>query len=202
MNANLFAAFAATLSVARERPFLLLSDGASLSRGEVQIDIRYGAGEWSGVEAVHFLSEDIFPVASPAIMAPERPLTTPDDLRHHVLLHDVMVIDWKTWLQAAGVEGVDAERGPGFNHSHLVTLAAVHGDGVALGRGAIVLDAIARGDLVRPFGLSLPSSFAYYAVYTRASADDPVVAAFRDWLLEEGRQSQDAMAALMPCEGD
>ena len=35
MNANLFAAFAATLSVSHERAFLLLPEGAWLSRGEV-----------------------------------------------------------------------------------------------------------------------------------------------------------------------
>jgi LysR family glycine cleavage system transcriptional activator len=177
-------------------------DADALARGEVQIDIRYGAGDWSGVEAVQFLREEIFPVANPAIATAEKPLTRPEDLRRHVLLHDVMVVDWRTWLQAAGVEGVDADRGPGFNHSHLVTLAAVHGDGVALGRGAIVLDAVARGDLIRPFTLSLPSPFSYYAVYTRASGDDPVIAAFRDWLVDEGRHSQEAMSALMSSHGD
>ena len=172
-------------------------DADALARGEVQIDIRYGDGDWPGVEAVQFLTEDIFPVASPKIASADKPLMRPEDLRYHVLLHDVMMIDWRTWLSAAGVEGIDAERGPGFNHSHLVTLAAIHGDGVALGRGAIVLDAIARGDLIRPFSLSLPSTFASYAVCTHGSADDPVVSAFRDWLVEEGRQSQEAMATLL-----
>jgi len=172
-------------------------DADALARGEVQIDIRYGNGDWSGVEAVRFLREDIFPVASPRIATADKPLASPQDLQHHVLLHDVMVIDWRTWLMAAGVEGVDPERGPGFNHSHLVTLAAIHGDGVALGRGAIVLDSIARGDLIRPFSLSLPSTFAYYAVYAHGSVSDPLVTAFRDWLVEEGRHSQEAMASMM-----
>ena len=34
-----------------------------------------------------------------------------------------------------------------------MTAAAINGDGVALGRGALVTDAIERGELVKPFDL-------------------------------------------------
>ncbi len=162
----------------------------ALAKGAVHIDIRYGDGDWGGLEVVQFLSEEIFPVCNPAIVTAERPLRTPEDLRVHTLLHDVMVTDWQGWLAAAGVSGIDTERGPGFNHSHLVTASAVNGDGVALGRSALVADALAKGNLIRPFALSLPSKYAYYAVCTHGSLSDPVVAAFRDWLVEEGRSAE------------
>ena len=106
------------------------------------------------------------------------------------------MVDWRTWIEAAGATGVDVDSGPGFNHSHLVTAAAINGDGVALGRSALVTDAIERGELIKPFELSLPCSFAYYAVCSHGSADDPVVMAFRDWLIEEGGQSQVAQDAI------
>lgn len=165
-------------------------DADVLAKGEVSVDIRYGEGDWPGVEADRFITEAIFPVCSPAIITAERPLRVPADLRHHTLLHDVMVTDWNAWLEAAGVAGIDADRGPGFNHSHLVIAAAIHGDGVALGRGALVSDALRAGQLVRPFELILPCKFAYYAVTTQGAAGDPVVQAFRRWLLEEGRSFQ------------
>ena len=172
-------------------------DADALARGEVNIDIRYGEGDWPGVEVMHFLSETIFPVCSPAIITPEKPLRAPADLRHHTLLHDVMVTDWRTWLGEAGVSEVDVERGPGFNHSHLVTAAAINGDGVALGRSALVADAIHKGQLIKPFGLALPCKFSYHAVCSYGSLSDPVVAAFRDWLAEEGRISQTSLDALV-----
>jgi LysR family glycine cleavage system transcriptional activator len=171
-------------------------DADALAKGEVNIDIRYGEGDWPGFQVVRFLTEAIFPVCSPGIVTDERPLRVPADLRNHTLLHDVLMVDWRTWLDAVGVSDIDVERGPGFNHSHLVTAAAINGDGVALGRGALVTDAIQKGQLTKPFEFALPCNFAYYAVCSHGSADDPVVVAFRDWLIEEGGLSQSAQDAI------
>jgi len=171
-------------------------DADALAKGAVNIDIRYGEGDWSGLEVTRFLSEAIFPVCSPSIITADKPLRTPADLKFHTLLHDVMVTDWQTWLGQAGVTDIDAERGLGFNHSHLVTAAAINGDGVALGRGALVADAIQKGLLIKPFDLALPSKYAYHAVCSHGSVSDPVVAAFRDWLIEEGRSAQAALDAI------
>lgn len=171
-------------------------EGDALAKGVVDIDIRYGDGDWADVESVRFLTEVIFPVCSPQLVTVTAPLRTPEDLRHHTLLHDVMVTDWHGWLEAAGVTGIDAERGPGFNHSHLVTQAAISGAGVALGRSALVVDAVRKGQLIKPFNLSIPSRYAYYAVCSRGTARDPVVAGFRDWLIGEGAVSQQDLDAL------
>ncbi len=172
-----------------------LEDDA-LSKGVVDLDIRYGDGDWTEVESVRFLTESVFPVCSPQLITVTAPLRTPEDLRHHTLLHDVMVTDWRAWLEAAGVTGIDSERGPGFNHSHLVTQAAISGAGVALGRSALVVDSLRRGDLVRPFSLSIPSRYSYFVVCSRGAMRDPVVAGFRDWLIGEGASSQADLNAL------
>jgi len=171
-------------------------DDDALAMGEVDIDLRYGEGDWPGLQVVRFMTEVIFPVCSPRVITRDRPLDSPSDLKHHTLLHDVLTVDWRTWIEAAGATGINVDSGPGFNHSHLVTAAAINGDGVALGRGALVTDAIERGELHKPFDLSLPCPFAYYAVCSHGSADDPVVVAFRDWLIEEGGQSQVAQDAI------
>ena len=49
----------------------------------------------------------------------------------------------------------------------------------------------AAGRLVRPFdrSLSTPLTFSYYLLSAKDSAEQPKVAAFRDWLLEEARAS-------------
>lgn len=165
-------------------------EGDALARGLADIEIRYGNGHWPELEVTKFLTESIFPVCSPELLAGEHPLREPGDIRHHTLLHDVMTTGWRDWLAVAGVSGVDAERGPGFNHSNLVVQAAQMGEGIALGRGALVVDALLKGTLVKPFALSIPSTYAYFVVTTRAAADDPVVSAFREWLLLEGAATQ------------
>jgi LysR family transcriptional regulator, glycine cleavage system transcriptional activator len=165
-------------------------DADALAKGLVNVDIRYGDGDWTGVDAVRFLQETVFPVCSPQIATGERPLRSADDLRLHTLLHDVMDPDWNAWLEASGVVGIDTSRGPGFNHSHLVTAAAIAGAGIALGRGALVAEALRTGQLVKPFDKVLRCKFDYYVVRSPGSRNDPVVQAFTEWIIAEGRQSQ------------
>ncbi len=168
----------------------------SLLRGEAEIELRYGTGGWSEIDAVRFMTESVFPVCSPALMRGEHPLCEPRNLKHHTLLHDVMPTGWADWLSAAGVTDIDPERGPGFNHSNLVLQAAEMGEGVALGRGALVMDALARGTLVRPFKLALPTPFAYYVATLHRSTADSLVVAFKEWVIQEGVVSQRALDRL------
>jgi LysR family glycine cleavage system transcriptional activator len=67
--------------------------------------------------------------------------------------------------------------------------AAIQGEGVVLGRSALVADDLRAGRLVRPFSMSLPADLAYYLVYPAQAAQRPKVRAFRDWLFEEVTQS-------------
>jgi LysR family glycine cleavage system transcriptional activator len=153
-------------------------------REEVDMAVRMGRGDWPGVTSVKFLEEDLFPVCAPALLEGPHPLQRPEDLRHHTLLHDDMRQDWRTWLMAAGVEGVDPTRGPGYSDSSMVIQAAVEGQGVALGRSALAADDLAKGRLVKPFEVALPANFAYYIVYPPAAAEQPKVKAFADWLIQ------------------
>jgi LysR family glycine cleavage system transcriptional activator len=98
------------------------------------------------------------------------------------------------WLRTAGVEGVDAYRGPRFQSSVHAVQAAVQGEGVVLGRSALVADDLRAGRLIKPFTLSLPADLAYYVVYPTQTAARPKIRAFRDWLLDEAQQSESPFA--------
>ena len=62
---------------------------------------------------------------------------------------------------------------------------AVEGQGVALGTTSHAVDHIAAGRLVSPFALSMPTHFAYWVVAPKGRAEEPAIAAFRDWLIAE-----------------
>ena len=155
------------------------------ARDDVDLAIRYGRGDWPDLEVMQMMTEDLFPVCSPALLQGPSPLQRPDDLRHHTLLHDDMRETWRLWLLAAGVEGIDPHRGPGYNLSALVIEAAADGQGVALARSALVRDHLASGRLVKPFDIALHTEYAYYLVYPAQSLTDPKVRAFREWVLAE-----------------
>jgi len=157
---------------------------ADFDRDDVDVAIRYGRGDYPGLQADRFLTEELFPVCSPELLA-RTALKRPEDLGGHTLLHDDMRMDWSMWLLAAGVEGVDPRRGPSFNDSSMVLQAAVDGQGVALGRSALALDDLAAGRLVRPFEFSLPAEYAYYILCPERTANRPSIKTFREWLLAQ-----------------
>ena len=154
-------------------------------RDEVDLGIRYGRGHYPGLRVDRLMTEDVFPVCSPELLKGEHPLKQPQDLKHHVLMHDDEHGEWRTWLLSAGVKDVDPARGPTFTDSSMLIQAAVAGQGVALARGALAADDLASGALIRPFTLSLPVEYAYYIVSPEDAADRPKVSAFREWLLQE-----------------
>ena len=157
-----------------------------LERNGVDMGIRYGSGNYPGLRSDRLLSEEQFVVCSPQLVNEgPHPLRTPQDLRHHTLLHDESPADWQRWLTELQVSGADATRGPTFNHSNVVIEAAIDGQGVAVARSAIAATALADGRLVRPFDISLPLAAAYYVVSPQENADRPKVEIFRDWLLAE-----------------
>jgi LysR family glycine cleavage system transcriptional activator len=166
-------------------------DSVDFDRVNVDLAIRYGHGEWPGLSVERLMTEELFPVCAPALRDAGPALATPADLKHHTLLHDDMRADWRMWLMALGETGVDATRGPSYQHSNLVIQAAEQGDGVALARSVLVARALAAGRLVKPFDFALQSNYAYYVVCPKTSLERPKVKAFRGWLLEEARRSQE-----------
>ena len=165
------------------------------AHGDVDIGIRYGRGQYAGLQSDRLFEEDIFPVCSPKLRNGDPPLRGPEDLIHHTLLHDDGHGDWRTWLLAAGVDDVNPERGTIFTNSSMLIDAAVAGQGVALARSVLAADELAAGRLVEPFKLHLSRDFAYYAVYPAATADQPKLKAFRDWLLAEAESANERFHA-------
>lgn len=162
-------------------------------RDNVDLAIRYGGGNYPGLEAERLLSEEIFPVCSPKLLKGPEPLAQPGDLRHHTLIHlewdseDVTAPNWRMWLLAAGIHDIDFTRGPVFSMTSLALQAAIEGQGVALASSFLVADDLAAGRLVAPFDLSVcdPLDFAYHIVVPKRTADLPKVVAFKTWLLDE-----------------
>ena len=172
-----------------------------LSKGEVDLDIRYGDGKWQHVHTQELLTENIYPVCSPDYLKNGPPLEKLEDLKNHTLLHDVGVMGWKEWMEHAKLDNINPNRGPGFTHSHLVLQAAICGEGVALGRGALVADAIAKGDLVAPFDIRVPCNFHYYLVSTKTASDQPKIRAFTKWLINVAADFSEMKDELNPESG-
>jgi len=164
--------------------------------GDLDVAVRHGDGKWPGLHVTRLISEEVFPVLSPALLERGGPLNKPDDLRHYTLLHDLSSRGWKEWLDMAGATHVRADRGPFFNMTSMALDAAVTGQGVALARRALATQDLLAGRLIRPFALSLTSERGYFIVCPQATADSPKIVRFRDWLLAENARDVEKLGTL------
>lgn len=160
----------------------------------IDVGVRYGAGNWPGLNAVRLMDEVIFPVCSPGYHLLEGGRLQPEVIPHCTLIHDLSMANyadyptWRMWLDAAGYGQVKTDHGLRINNSAAVLQAAIDGQGLALARSVMVKDDLAAGRLIRPFadkGMDCPLTQAYYVVYRPESGELPKVQAFRDWLLSE-----------------
>jgi LysR family glycine cleavage system transcriptional activator len=153
--------------------------------------VRFGSGHYPGTRSDEVFSARYVPVCSPKLLRSEHPLRKPEDLRHHTLLHDDTVVQegarpsWSDWLHLAGVEDVDASRGPHFGDAALAMDAAIEGLGVTLAIESLLSADIEAKRLAVPFRIPAPTGFSYYLVTPEAAADNSAVSSFRSWLLEE-----------------
>ncbi|MBI3899301.1 MAG: transcriptional regulator GcvA [Gammaproteobacteria bacterium] len=157
---------------------------------DIELAIRWGRGDWPNVVAEPLMGLTLTPVCSPALLAGARPLRTPDDLRHHTLLHDTDYESWRQWLIAANINANEVEkicRGSVFDDTNVVTQAALDGQGVALCGIALVTSHLASGRLLQPFDLTVDTDSQYYVLYPPMALKRPLVNDFIRWLhLETG----------------
>ncbi|MBE1283995.1 MAG: transcriptional regulator GcvA [Rhodobacteraceae bacterium] len=163
----------------------------NFTRDGIDIAIRLGQGDYPGLHSTRIFEEAVSPVCSPRLLEGPNPLRTPDDLRHHQLLHvdwgaiGLQSPDWEMWLRASGVEGVDTRHGPRFTVESIAIEAAITGSGVALISHAAVAEDLKSGRLVKPFDLTLKTDLAYWLVCPPEQLRRARVRAFADWLLAE-----------------
>ena len=161
-------------------------------RSGIDVAIRYGPGGYTGVSVERLMDASVFPVCAPSLAGDGLPpLTVPDDLRHHTLLHDESaagrpgVPDWSAWLEASEARRVKATRGPVFASIYLAQEAAVAGHGVALGVAPLVEEDLRHGRLAKPFDHSLANAYAFWIVRRQGAETNPAIDAFCGWLRKE-----------------
>ena len=141
------------------------------------------------------VGEHLAAMCSPAYAREARrggqPLRKPEDLRHHVLLmlHDaprlLPWLSWAPWFEAMGVEDPTPAGTLTFDQYDQVIHAAVHGQGVALGRMTLAGQHVRAKRLMVLFGRQQRLARGYHAVLARGAEERPEVNQFVAWMREE-----------------
>jgi LysR family glycine cleavage system transcriptional activator len=163
-----------------------------LERERIEVAIRYCLPEAAPAGAIRlFGSEQVFPVCSRALLKKSgKPLRTPQDLVHHVLLH---VEDenrrptaaWETWLEVVNLQHLKPAGSLYFTHDEHLMQAAMDGQGVALGLGPLVQRFIKQRKLVAPFAEEYTPPRGYYLVIAKRTAARPEVKTFTAWMMDK-----------------
>src|SRR5215468_798865 len=157
------------------------------SREDVDVAVRYGNGNWPGLDAEKMFEDELTPLCGRAFK---------DRLREPADLCDVPLLDasppepasvgeWGTWFKAAGITRPPSTRAGVFDSTKIAAQAAVDGMGVAIGSPYLFAEDIAASRLFQPFPLTVRNGKAYWLVCAEGTATRPKIKAFRDWVFSE-----------------
>ncbi|MFI4970727.1 MAG: LysR substrate-binding domain-containing protein [Lysobacterales bacterium] len=153
--------------------------------------LRYGPGNWDGVNAELLFEEWLTPVASPMLLKGRKPprldelgdwpLLAPDD-------------PWPRWFEQFG-GNAPARYVATFSDSDTLQRATAEGMGISLGRATLRRPLVESGRLVALFPERMKARYAHYLVYPDRSREHAGFKAFREWLLGEAATFRDSAAA-------
>lgn len=160
------------------------------SRGDFDVVIHWGSEKVAGARIDPFFTSPRFPVASPRMIERFGHPSHPAALRDFPLLRDEVEDGWSEWFRNAGIPPQEHPTAPSFAHCELVLNAAESGLGVALAYGRLVSRELAEGILVKLFDIVSGPFLIYSVACLEHRSDEPLIAAFRDWIIAEGRAEE------------
>ncbi|MFM9923016.1 LysR substrate-binding domain-containing protein [Variovorax sp. H27-G14] len=160
-----------------------------LARGDADIAVRSGNGQWPGLVSRALMAERYAPMCSPMLK-----LKCAADLPRHQLIHcdwqphALAPAVWTRWFREAGLAPPRGRAmkaaGLAFSDETHATLAALAGHGVALLSLTLCAEELRSGALVQPFGPVLGTG-SYFLATAKGRENEPAVHAVWDWMASQ-----------------
>ncbi|WP_163835484.1 LysR substrate-binding domain-containing protein [Spartinivicinus ruber] len=161
-----------------------------LKKEDVDICIRIGYGDYSGLLVTRMTNEIIMPVCSPALL---KNLKKPISLRQLKKLPlivesaqfwDIPEKDWSYFFRSFGMD-VSIKPKNLYSHSYLVLEAVIGGQGVALSQSTLVRDAVKHNILVKPVLEEIETSAGYFLLSRPDHENPQLIESFKEWLTNQ-----------------
>lgn len=181
-------------------------DPTDFDREVMDLDIRYGNGDWHGLHAQPLVDDMVLPLCSPSYLASLRcgPADTPETRLNAARLIDSAraLCQWDFWLQHNGLEVSSNRKTILMDRSSMALQLALDGMGVVLESLALALPELAEGRLV-PVTPSVPvlAMPAYWATCPPRYTHLRVVKLFLSWLSVQTALHDAAMQAALSRHG-
>ncbi|WP_084794237.1 LysR family transcriptional regulator [Pseudoponticoccus marisrubri] len=165
----------------------------ALEPGGIDVALRYGSGDWAGLESELLVRSPISVVAAPSLVG-ESEITSPAQLRDYHWLQELGTTEASTWFARHDVHR-DAGLGYTSLPGNLMLEAARNGQGVAIVAGVFVEEDVRAGRLRVLFEDTQKKG--YYLV-TRPGMPRPPLKAFLRWIRREARRPAAPQPAALP----
>lgn len=170
-----------------------LIDSQNLSTDDAIAAIRYDRDEYHSLKVTEFLDEWLIPVANADFINRHRNINFAKHIPSELMLHDAQPWDgapknaeWQMWLAGQGNKQTIEDTGMYFNLSILSIAAAIAGQGIAIGRMALVLEHLKQGILHPLVPFPVKSQASYKFITLKSQKKDINIIALSDWLRNEG----------------
>jgi len=162
------------------------------TRDKIDIDIRHGISNWTGVEIRTVRSEKLEVLASPKLLE-RSPVFKPKDLlKKELILSKSTLVTWPQWFAHQGLSIPEFPYTFSFDRSYMSLEAATHGLGFVLESNILTQNYLESGKLVKVFSddFSIAIS-AHHLVYPRTHENIMKVNHFLNWINEEINKSSE-----------
>ena len=169
-------------------PFVLdfyhSNESPDLAQTDIDVAILLLHEDDRGPEDRILLEANLTPAYSPAALSGPVEYAKPVDLIHHSLLHGDGGAQWREWLSAAGVPGLEPRFYEYYQDEIVRFEAMLSGEGFALICPTLFRRELENGAAVCPFETSL-QTHAFCIRVPNARLENSNVLAFVEWLLKE-----------------
>ena len=159
--------------------------------GGIDVALRYGDGNWPGLDAEMFMPVQMIVAGAPSLLQGHR-VEKPEDLLDLPWVEELGTTEASNWMRS---RGVDAElRGARFRvPGNLLLEAVLRGQGIAVKIREFVQDELDNGRLLELFH---EHDHKGYHIVTRAGVVRPQAKLFISWLRRQAQKdAEDAVPA-------
>ncbi len=146
--------------------------------------IHFGEAVYPGARADLMFNEESVAICHPDYFGRRKRIDATDIARAPLLHLATRSFGWKQWMDAAGIDDVNAMRGARYDHHSMVIAAARAGLGTGLVPRFLVEEYLSSRQLVMPVARTLRSTRAYYLVLPDSRPVSAAMQHLRTWLLQ------------------
>lgn len=166
-------------------------DPLDLAVSNIDLGIRCGNGQWTGLKSDFLMHEELFIVCRPDQLNKLPPAERLNELADNFTLihYSLNENEWRNWIQEAGFNSPKIKHRIDLDSRQLVLQAVTNGLGLGIGRASYAAEYLSSGRLVVAYPMRKATDNGYYLVSPQQSQRISKTENFKNWLLAETHHS-------------